>query len=448
MRSPGAVQELIHQLKVRAIDLLPTFRAGRPLWVDFDVARALREGLRGSPYVYICVMRNANAIGSIPMLVERFDGTDDRGLERWSRVPSDHALQAILNRPNDIYGRQAFNTLVAMEMFVSGNSVLCLFRSPSTNEVLEIWTLPPDRVRPIPSKSITVEAYEVTRDDGTKLIIPSEDTVHIQFPCPGRPWWGLAPLESAMPAVDVDRKAAEWQATTLDNLMVPVGVFKVNQHMTTDQFDDFQDDMQEEYAGAANARRPLAIGRDVDWIQLGMTPEEVGFLESRQFTREEICSIFGVPLPVAGILTDATYSNIETARRIWWEDTLLPFLGLVVDSYNAQLVPNFQQDGERLRVIADTSKVHALRETLEAQTRIAREWFDMGVPLNQLIEELHIPLSQVEVATVPVEDTEEDAIERMSRGFERLRRAFDRIDKGFDEQLENNIVPIKREDAS
>ena len=53
--------------------------------------------------------------------------------------------------------------------------------------------------------------------------------------------------------------------------------------------------IQEKYAGAMNAGRPLILNHGMKYESITMNPEDAQMLESRAFSVEEICRFFGVP---------------------------------------------------------------------------------------------------------------------------------------------------------
>jgi HK97 family phage portal protein len=70
--------------------------------------------------------------------------------------------------------------------------------------------------------------------------------------------------------------------------------------LTKEQRDALEQLLQERFAGAMNSGRPMLLDRGLTWQQLNITPEDAQMLESRKFSGEEICRIFGVPPAMVG----------------------------------------------------------------------------------------------------------------------------------------------------
>ena len=109
-------------------------------------------------------------------------------------------------------------------------------------------------------------------------------------------------------------------------------------------------------------------------------------------TREEICGIFGTPPPVVGIYDNATFNNVNTARMIFWVDTIIPLMEDLTDVWNLALAPEF---GPEWRVEYDFSKVQALQQLFSDKVKSAVELFKMGVPFNEINSRLDLGFSPI-----------------------------------------------------
>ena len=69
---------------------------------------------------------------------------------------------------------------------------------------------------------------------------------------------------------------------------------------------------------------------------------------------------YGVPKLMLGDMERATFSNFRTARRVFWEDTILPQLSFYEESLQQMLAAGFGD--ERVRVRFDIGAIEALRE--------------------------------------------------------------------------------------
>ena len=151
--------------------------------------------------------------------------------------------------------------------------------------------------------------------------------------------------------------------------------------------------VREQHQGMENARTPWVLGAGAQWTQMSLSPVEMDFLNSRKFNREEICSIFQVPPPIVGIMDTSTYNNIETARKIFWQDTIIPLLEDIKDNFNLGLTPEF---GQGIELSYDVSNIQALQISNQEKITNAKNLFSMGVPFNMINQKLELGFDEIE----------------------------------------------------
>ena len=167
----------------------------------------------------------------------------------------------------------------------------------------------------------------------------------------------------------------------------------LNHPLTQDQWTEARAMVREQHQGMDNAHTPWVLGAGANWQQMSLSPAEMDFINSRKFTREEICTIFQVPPPMIGILEKATYQNIETARKILWQDSIVPLLEDIKDCFNLSLTPEFGQD---IELSYDLGNVEALQETTGDKITQAKDLFAMGVPFNMINQKLELGFDNID----------------------------------------------------
>jgi hypothetical protein len=79
--------------------------------------------------------------------------------------------------------------------------------------------------------------------------------------------------------------------------------------------------------------------RDVTFSSFSAVDSQ--YLEGRKFSREEVARAYHIPLPMVGILDHATFSNIEEQHRNLYQDCLGPWLVMLQQELDLQLVGDF-----------------------------------------------------------------------------------------------------------
>lgn len=389
------IQAMIRHLKsIDPSDIVPSFLLGRAQPIEWDPTRAIQSGLKQSTWVYACAMRMALALSTPEWFTEvrQPDGT-------WVRDDS-HPLSRILECPNPEQTWSEMMQVIVLHLFLTGNAIISKIRvgTDEVQRLKRLWPINPANVRPIVIKGRGLVKYEIRVSGGTKIEEPRKDYVHLRFQDPGNPYWGLAPMQAADRAVRIDVEAAEWQINALKNNLIPPGIFKVKSIMSDEARQDFMEELEEDYMGALNARRPLIQGGDIEFQRISEPARELDFLGSRLATATEICAFMLTPPPLVGLLDRAQYNNIITVRKSWWEDINIPLLDLFRDAFNKDLGHEYPADSDGrplVRTNYDASGVPAMRDIMKDRAELYVSLVGNGVPINAAIKLARLPLEPV-----------------------------------------------------
>jgi hypothetical protein len=72
----------------------------------------------------------------------------------------------------------------------------------------------------------------------------------------------------------------------------------------------------------------------LDWKQMGLSPADMGIIEAKFSAARDVALAFGVPPLLLNIPGDNTYSNYKEARLAFWEDTVMPLTGMILNDWN------------------------------------------------------------------------------------------------------------------
>lgn len=364
--------------------LVPSWLDRQPVWTSWSPEKAVKEGYKANVWVYACVRKLAQSVSSVPWLVYRDnpDGEDER-------IPN-HPLEKLLRRPNPyMSGQDLFETLAA-HLNLAGNHYWGVLET--RGKPAEIIVIQPQYIKPVPSSTNYLEAYEIMIDGQPRRVDPRE-ILHFMFIDPGNPWVGLAPLEAAARTVDTDNEQLNWNKISMQNRAVADGAFTVKEELTKDQYESLKEIIREQHQGSGKAREPWVLHSGATWQQMALSPVEMDFIESRKLNREEICAVYGVPPVLVGDFTHATYENYGTAFKAFWTDTVASVLEDIAHVINLNLAPRF---GDDILVKPDLTKVPAMQEILRERVDTAAKLFAMGVPFNQINDRLGLGFQPLE----------------------------------------------------
>ena len=89
------------------------------------------------------------------------------------------------------------------------------------------------------------------------------------------------------------------------------------------------------------------------WVELSKTPRDMDFAKSMDVSARNIAAACGVPFPLISPAA-STFSNMETAQEMLWENTVLPVLDKINNALGNWLAPQFKSDDVSLRANAES----------------------------------------------------------------------------------------------
>ena len=342
----------------RALQAVAISLVGRPVWTPRDCAALSREGFQKNAVVHRAVRLVAEAAASLPLTLL------DRG-----QALSQHALLALVARPNPREGGQRFLESVYGHLMVSGNAYVEAVTVDGAAR--ELHALRPDRMRVVPGADGWPGAYEYAVGTQTVRFPVSVDGIppilHLTLFHPADDHYGLSPMEAAATALDIHNAAGAWNKALLDNAARPSGALVVaGQALSESQFDRLKADLDANYQGAANAGRPLLLEGGVDWKPLSLSPKDMDFVEAKAAAAREIALAFGVPPLLLGLPGDNTHANYAEANRAFYRQTVIPLVRRTAEALVHWLTPSF---GDRLALDPDLDAIEALASERESLWR-------------------------------------------------------------------------------
>jgi HK97 family phage portal protein len=335
------------------------------LTIDLD---AEARGYANSAVAYRCVAAIADNGSSVPLAVRRPDG----------EVIDGHPIARLFNkRPNPLMSARVFKSLMLQQAELGGQSFVWLDRGESGLEEPSEAHIVFDQVDVIVDKPVHLRptmanllGFMIRRADGQQVPVLPEEMLWLRYPHPYDPLGCLAPWKAARHAVDMDAYAREWQRSSYKNGASPTGVVYLGQ-MAPEEFAAAKASWRSSMQGPANAGKNLLVasppggGTPISYARVGLTAEEMDYLESRMANAAEVMMAFGVPHDYLSAGT--TYENRAAAKATLWSDTIKPKLELIGSEIDRLLLPLDSEEAE-----FDLSGVEALQEAQDSKANRAR----------------------------------------------------------------------------
>lgn len=357
------------------------------VWNDWTIRNAVKNGYVASGWVYRAVSIISKNGASVPWIV----------LDKNNKKQQNHPIAKLLNAPNPKLSRQDFFELILSWQQLAGTAYAKkIFVGGSTRE---LWPISPDRIAPKQSagNDKLIDGYHVLNKNGIKresVEFTDANVVAFKLLNPANPIEGVGPLQAVAKTVDIDVEQQTWNKSAMQNRGVLDGIFSFDKPIDRDTFDTIRQQLKEmfSFGSTRKAREPGVIGSNAKYQQLSLSPVEMDFLNSRKFNREEIFTIFGIPVQLAGSQESSTFNNFAVAMRILWVMTILPALDDLADTLNMSF--REELDGGKFIIAYDTSMVGALREQEDEKAATAKIYFDMGVPMENLNEKFKLNMKE------------------------------------------------------
>lgn len=297
-----------------------------------------------SLYTSRAVAKRAEKVSEVQFVVKNAKG----------EVIDNHPILKTLNYPNQFYTGQAFWELCQKYIDLVGAAYILkdsnreLFETKA--KVTGLHLLKPNNVTPEFNTDGTIRVFRYKTEHGTTEYQP-EQVIYIFRPDPSNPLKGLSLLKAGITAIQTEVQISAYHARILENGGKVEGVFKFKTpRITKEQMQNLKDEYTKQLSDARKAGVPLFLGGDAEYSRVGMTPDELSYLEAKKTSLEDICIMTGVPKAILASMDGIQYSNAETSIRVFLRETVVPLLRSLTGALDMALLP----DGETLTFVDPT----------------------------------------------------------------------------------------------
>ena len=302
----------------------------------------------------------------------------------------DHPMLDVLARPNPYMTGELLLKTFAYSWVVYGNVFWYKARDERTGQVKELWPLDASRVR-VWTDLLTEEYitnYQWIAVNGTEHVAPPSDIVH--FRCgldPRDQRVGLAPVESLWQELLADSAVTGYTTAMLNNFGVPPYIITPEPDPTglyTVKSDVIKNEILNATTGT-NAGKMLMFERPMKVHVMGVSPDQMSIDKARRLPEERVAAVLNIPgvlLGYGSALDRSTYNNMATARKLGWEQAVVPLLKSIAANLREQLLPEFllpSDNPEDFWVDFDYSNVGALQEDQNLLYKRTSEAYRFGI---------------------------------------------------------------------
>lgn len=279
-------------------------------------ARADVEKASGLAVAHRCVSVIAENLAGVPLVLYR--KTDSGGRE----PASDHPLFNVL--ADEIApGMSAFDgrEWLLASLLVYGNAYAKIVRNGRSQVTALV---------PLITGAVTIEQlagfkvrYRYQPVNGPQEVILPAEMLHIKYRSVDG-IWGRSPIQIAAGTFGLAVAQQDQAGAAAENAFRPAGALVFPDKLAGTGKTDIITKFKERFVGQLKANEVMILDGGAKFETFQFSAKDAEFLESRKLTNLDIARVFGVPPTVAGIVDNATYSNVDGESRALVQRCLAP----------------------------------------------------------------------------------------------------------------------------
>jgi len=290
------------------------------------------ESYSKSLYVFACISKIAEKVGSTEFTLNKIINSQGDTKEVFL-----HPALDLLYKVNPFQTKSEFLEILTSNFLLSGNAFLWKLRNEK-GEVVELWNLRPDKMTIVADPEVFIKEYKFRKDDGTEETFDPNEIIHLKIPSPLDTYRGVSSLAPTQIRVQTEEYATRHQRDLFLNDARPSALITSDRKLNKKQKAELQASWEQKHKGVGKSSKVGILEGGLKYQQLSLTPQQLDFIESLKFLRDDILVAFKVPKPIVAILDDVNRANSETALAIFLGETIKPLVSKITEKLNEQLI--------------------------------------------------------------------------------------------------------------
>lgn len=275
--------------------------------------------------VFGCVNIKANALAVIP--IKTYRRTKKGKVE-----VHNHKLYNLLRySPNPTLTASEWKKMMSQDLDLRGNHYCQIIRN-GLGDVVALY--------PLISDLMIVEWDNKKRKKYTYagIIVPANQILHIIDIPDKEGLLGLSRIEKARQTLEFEDNSSKHGNKSFKNSVATSGAFMKDGVLEEEAYNRLKQQLTEQYTGLNNTGKPLLLEDALTFTPLSINNSDAQWLESRKFNREQIATIFGVPVSMLNDPENTAFGNLEQKKQGFHDNTILPLSTLVEERFRLSLL--------------------------------------------------------------------------------------------------------------
>lgn len=362
---------------------------------------SIRHPYEQVPIIYGCVRARATNLAQVPMDVLRGE----------QEITAGPAVD-LLREPNANMDYAQLVEGIVTCLDLRGNAFLLMDEQTRAGWPLFLHLVNPDNIEPAHDKVTgAFVGYWLAKKNQDKQFIEAARVIHWKYFNLRDDLLGFSPLDVAKLTYETEWDAIRYNRNFFKNDATPGLAYTHPQRLPDVLKEQLERKYIEKRRGVENAHGAVLLEGGLDVKVVGLSQEDIQFLEQRKFNREEICMIYKVPKAEVELYEDMNYATAQSADRSFWKKTLVPLGRLIQGGLNRSL---FVPHGLACRF--DFQAIDALNSEMLERVEAAEKLVNIGYPLNMVNRRLNLGFDEVEWGDEPRQMPTSLALLDASRG--------------------------------
>jgi len=337
-------------------------------------------------WVFACVSLIASEVASYPWHIE----TDDEDEMEREKLPPE--LVALLSRPNPDLTYFDWISMAMTDLELAGNTYWYREDQNKLGQPKALRRLRPEHMRVAAGDKGEIIGY-VYDFDSIPVPYDTSEVLRITYPNPLDDYYGMGTVEAIQRTLAADLAETEHIVGFFQDGARISGVLSVSETLSEPQFERMKNSFRTEYVGQENAFKVLIAEAGTNYSPITSTPADLGVVELRRATKDEILSAFGVPEFLLGGAAQGGVYKMSEAQHILTR-LLMPKVRRLSEKLTADLIRAWGEISFHL----DQTVAEAFEQRLEK----ASGMLGVGASMDEIRGVLELPLLETPESQEPI----------------------------------------------
>lgn len=260
-------------------------------------------------------------------------------LKKGDEIIREHELLNLLAKPNDLLTGEQFFALWSKYIDIYGKAFILILKEGFSNRKISLELLDPRKCRANFNKLGELTGIDY---NGKTNAYSADEVIYDYNPDPANPKEGISLLRAGanLLQTQIDLDALNAQLIKSGGKIDGIINFKSEQ-IGVEQMTEFREKYKEQLENKEDFGNLVFLGGDASYQKTSLSPEELGYLNTRKAILNDVCILTDVPQALMGAMENIKYDNAQASINIFLRETITPLIRQKIQKINekVQLIP-------------------------------------------------------------------------------------------------------------